>query len=225
MQNNYSELENRIEYSFSNKNLLELAFTHTSYINEHKMKKFQANQRIEFLGDAVLELVVSDFLYHKFKILDEGSLTKLRAKLVCEESLSNLSRELKLFKYLKVGKGEKSVENNNSIMCDTFECLLGAIYLDSDLTVASKFVSKFLLTDEHINKQNNDYKSVLQEYLHTKEQKADYIVVDEKGPDHNKIFVINLVVDGECIATSEGNSKKHAEQNAAKIAIEKYNLN
>ena len=224
MEEEIKNLEKTISYVFTDKELLQLALTHTSYINEHHLNKNKSNQRIEFLGDAVLELITSEFIYKNYRDMAEGELTKLRAKLVCEDSLSELAIELELYKYLKVGKGEKDLSKNKSIMCDTFESVVGAMYLDSDFETVSKFVKRFLFTEDRLNSRNSDFKSLLQEYLHTIDKTAEYRCIDEKGPDHEKCFTMALFVDDELISQADGSSKKHAEQLAAEIGLKHYKV-
>lgn len=223
MINDFKKLQDEIKYKFKDNKLLELAFTHSSYINENNMSKIEDNQRLEFLGDAVLELITSYYLYNEFKDKEEGFLTKKRSSLVCEETLSKVAIELKLYNYLKLGNSESidKVKNNQSIMCDTFESLLGAMYLDGGFRVASEFIHTYLLTHENLSIQINNYKSILQEYLNARHKSIKYIVVDEKGPDHNKEFYINVYVDDELVGSGMGHSKKEAEQNAAKATIYK----
>lgn len=220
MQNN-SELENFINYHFNNYDIFKEAFTHPSYANEHKINKCFTNQRLEFLGDAVLELCSSDFLYRQYSNEAEGNLTKRRAKLVCEESLSNIARELKLYNFLLIGNGESvdNIKNNNSVMCDTLEALIGAIYIDSDLTSAKKFIDKFILTYDNLHKIDNDYKSIIQEKANKEKISLSYKLTDEFGPDHDKTFIVSVHYGKQITCMGQGKSKKEAEQNAAKEAL------
>ena len=221
MLKNFDELESLIQYKFNDKSLLILSLTHPSYANENNIKKYETNQRLEFLGDAVLELVSSDFLYNLFNNYNEGILTKTRAQLVCEENLANVARNLKLYDYLLVGKGEDpdNLKNNNSTMCDTIEALIGAIYKDSNILEVTKFVKKYILTDENLKKSNNDFKSLLQEKVNRNSSLLKYVVVNETGPDHDKCFEVELFYNNKKIGNGIGKSKKEAEQNAAKIAL------
>lgn len=221
---NVDELESIIDYSFNNKDLLLLSLTHASYANENNIKKNNTNQRLEFLGDAVLELISSDFLYSLYSEYNEGELTKTRAKLVCEDNLAETARELELYKYLLIGKGENrnNLMNNNSTMCDTVESLIGAIYKDGGLSNAKKFIDEFILTDENLHKSNNDFKSLLQEIANKNNVSLKYETVNESGPDHDKRFEVVVYYDEKVIGSGIGKSKKEAEQIAAKIGLSKY---
>lgn len=224
MHNDIIELESIINYSFLDKELLSLALTHPSYANENKIDKLSTNQRLEFLGDAVLELVSSDFLYKTHQDFDEGSLTKTRSVLVCEESLADVARKLRLYDFLHIGKGEssKNLMNNNSTMCDTLESLIGAIYLDTGIDSAKEFIYKYILTYENLNRTSNDYKSLLQEKANSKNLQIRYEVIKEYGPDHDKNFKTAVYIGDKILGTGTGKSKKEAEQNAAKQAIDKF---
>lgn len=221
---NVDELESIIKYSFNNKDLLLLSLTHASYANENNIKKNNTNQRLEFLGDAVLELISSDFLYSLYSEYNEGELTKTRAKLVCEENLAEIARALNLYKYLLIGKGENrnNLMNNNSTMCDTVESLIGAIYKDGGLSNAKKFIDEFILTDENLHKSNNDFKSLLQEIANKNNVSLKYETINESGPDHDKRFEVVVYYDEKIIGSGIGKSKKEAEQIAAKIGLSKY---
>ena len=222
MQNsNIEELEKAINYSFKNKELLLLSLTHPSYANENNIDKVHTNQRLEFLGDAVLELVSSDFLYRLYGNYPEGTLTKTRAKLVCEENLSEVARTLLLYKYLLIGKGESNanLKNNNSTMCDTLESVIGAIYLDGGIDCAKIFIDNFILTEENLSKSNNDYKSTLQEKANLHNYSLKYEIINEEGPDHNKTFEIAVFYNDKMLSIGKGKSKKEAEQNAARLAL------
>lgn len=223
MQNNYLTIETYIKYKFKDRRNLILALTHPSYANENGIEKNMTNQRLEFLGDAVLELVSSDFLYKKFPEYDEGKLTKIRSNVVCEDSLSDIARDLKLYEFLRLGNGENKdrVKENNSIMCDVLEAIIGAIYLDNGIFDAENFIINFVLTDKNLNRTNNDYKSVLQELANSRTACLRYVLANETGPDHDKEFTINLFFDGEIVGVGTGKSKKEAEQNAARIALTK----
>lgn len=224
MLNNISNLESIIKYNFSNKDLLLLSLTHASYANENNIKKSNTNQRLEFLGDAVLELISSDFLYNLYSDYNEGELTKLRAKLVCEESLAEIARHLKIYDYLLIGKGESkfSLMNNNSTMCDSVEALIGAIYIDGGLPSAKKFVNSYILTDDNLHKSNTDFKSILQEKANKNNVVLKYKVINEFGPDHNKTFEVAVYYDNKEIGLGAGKSKKEAEQLAAKNGLIKF---
>lgn len=201
--------------------LYETAFSHTSYANENKKESYE---RLEFLGDAVLELLMSDYLYNNYD-KSEGDMTKLRAHYVCETALYEYSKKLELNKYLKLGKGEEDTggRNRKAIVSDIFESFLGAIYLDQGLEVARKFFLENVIP--HILNHEidffDDYKSVLQEYVQTDKKSLEYKVVDEKGPAHNPEFTVEVMIDGIVYGKGVSNSKKSAEQEAAKNALAK----
>ena len=220
---NLNILQNTIDYVFKDENLLILSLTHASYAHEHNQSVSVSNQRLEFLGDAVLELVSSDFLYNYFKENDEGFLTKNRARLVCASSLASIARNLKLYDYLLIGKGENpsDVMKNDNIMCDTLEALIGAMYLDGGLSVAEKFIKRFVLCDENLSNVSTDYKSLLQEKANRDKVKLKYELIREMGPDHDKSFVVRLNYNETIFEEGFGKTKKEAEQNAAKLALTK----
>lgn len=221
---NYDEksIEQNIQYVFSDKALLKQAMSHSSFINEMKKTGMESYERLEFLGDAVLELVTSEFLFENYKDLTEGQLTKLRASIVCEFTLSSVSEMLHLGEYVLLSKGEELTggRNRSSILCDLFESVLGAIYLDAGLEAARKFALTFLLTDIESKSLFYDAKTTLQEMVQ-KDGKGvvTYELLEESGPDHNKKFVTQVLVDGESLAQGEGSSKKNAQQMAAYKAI------
>lgn len=215
-------IEQNIQYEFKNKDLIKQALSHSSYINEMKRTGLESYERLEFLGDAVLELISSEFLFEQYKSLPEGKLTKLRASIVCEFTLSSVSEMLHLGDYVLLSKGEALTggRNRSSILCDLFESVLGAIYLDGGMEAAKKYVHTFLLTDIEHKTLFYDAKTTLQEMVQ-KDGKGivTYELIEEKGPDHNKNFVTDVLVDGEKLATGEGTSKKSAQQMAAYRAI------
>ncbi len=226
---NLEEFERKIEYRFSDKGLLMLALTHSSYANEIKKGKHENNERLEFLGDAVLDMVVSEYMYRHFPKMPEGELTKLRAAVVCEGSLAELSRRLGIGRCLLLGKGEESTggRNRDSILADAFEAIIGAICIDGGMDAASKYIMGFMT--EHIEQTKSNFRSLdakthLQEVI----QKISkiplrYAIVDEQGPDHNKVFVAEVTHDGRVLGKGSGRSKKEAEQNAANNALEHMN--
>ncbi len=222
------ELEKKIEYAFRDKSLLRLAFTHKSYAHEKKrVEKDQYNERIEFLGDAILELIISEQLYAVTPLLSEGDMTKKRAQIVCEQSLSEAFKSIDAENYLLLGRCEIATDGKrkNAIIADAFEALLGAIYLDSGYETAKKVALKILNTQiDNTLKGNNisaDYKTKLQELLQKKgNMNIEYIVLDENGPDHEKIFSCAVKIDTIICGKGEGKSRKLAEQNAAKEAYE-----
>ena len=219
--NNLSELEERIGYRFRDRSLLELAVTHTSYANENDTISYE---RLEFLGDAVLELLMSDYLYNRYE-LDEGEMTKLRAHYVCTTANYEYSKKLGLEKYLKLGVGEEASggRNRKAILADIFESFLGALYLDQGLDETKKFFSKNVVP--HIENHEidffDDYKSVLQEFVQTDKKSLEYKLIEETGPAHNRHFKVEAIIDGIVYGTGAANSKKAAEQEAAKDALSK----
>ena len=222
MKHNLEELEKQICYSFQNKELLKQAMTHSSYANERKMGKQGCNERLEFLGDAVLELISSDFLFHEFSDLPEGELTKKRASLVCEPSLAFCAREFGLPQYLLLGRGEEQTGGRmrDSIVSDATEALLGAIYLDGGFASAKEFVLRFILNDIENKRLFYDSKTILQEIVQDQgKNSVEYRLVQEDGPDHNKSFTVEVVVGGRVLGKGTGHTKKAAEQAAAYQAI------
>lgn len=216
------ELEEKIGYSFNQKGLLRQALTHSSYANEKHMKKGSDNERLEFLGDAVLELVSSDFLYREYPDLPEGDLTKLRASIVCEPTLALCTEPLELGKYLYLGKGEDLTGGRmrKSILSDALEAVIGAIYLDGGFTNAKEFIHHFILTDLEDKKLFYDSKTILQEIVQANMTgNVSYELIDEQGPDHNKIFEVEARIGGKAWGRGKGSSKKSAEQQAAYEAI------
>ena len=218
-----SELENRIHYTFKNKKLLHEALSHSSYANEGK--RTRSNERLEFLGDSVLSIIVAKHLFTHYTHLPEGELTKLRASLVCEKSLHEFACDFGLGEFLLLGKGEELTGGRErpSIIADAFEALLAAIYLDGGMEQARKFVLQFI--PEHLNPKQakglNDYKTTLQEIIQqNKEEKIEYVPIEETGPDHDKTFVVEVHLNSNVIGTGRGKSKKQAEQFAAKDALE-----
>ncbi|MBE6808236.1 MAG: ribonuclease III [Ruminococcaceae bacterium] len=216
-------LQKNLDYTFKNESLLLNALTHSSYANEAR-DGVTSNERLEFLGDSVLSVIVSDYIYKQFGNLPEGELTKLRASLVCEKSLCGFSRELDLGSFLRLGKGEEKGggRERDSILADAFEAVLAAIYLDSDLETARKFVMNFILkelkhTDDEVFK---DYKTALQEIIQRNpEEYVTYILTGESGPDHDKLFEVEVHLNSNVIGKGKGKSKKQAEQMAAKQAL------
>lgn len=222
MKSAYAELEKSIGISFNNKELLVQALSHSSYTNEKRLSPLNNNERLEFLGDAVLEVISSKLLYFKFKNKAEGELSKMRASLVCEPALAVSARKIQLEKYILLGKGEEKTggRNRDSIISDCLEALIGAIYLDLGIEKAEEFIKKFVLNDIGNIQVFSDYKTKLQEVLQARGTNAVYTLVKESGPSHQKTFEIE-VSDGEnVLGYGKGHSKKNAEQNAAKEALE-----
>jgi ribonuclease-3 len=212
------DLEDTIGYSFQDKDMLLLALTHSSYANEHKKNKKGNNERLEFLGDAVLELTISDYLYHQYPDQDEGKLTKLRSSLVCEYTLSICARDISLGKYLLLSKGEDTTggRERDSILSDAFEAVIGAIYLDGGLEKAIAFIQENLLKDVEDKQLFYDAKTILQELVQSEGLgKLSYALIAETGPDHNKNFTVRVQIGDKGYATGQGKSKKSAEQIAA----------
>lgn len=214
-----------IGYKFDDIKLLRQALTHSSYANEHRMSKFENNERLEFLGDAVLEIITSEFLFRKYNQMLEGELTKFRASIVCEPTLANFSNEIKLGDYLMLGKGEDNSGGRlrASVLSDAVEALIGAIYLEGGLEEARIFVESTLLKDVEKRKLFVDSKTHLQEIIQKdSSQSVEYVIIGEKGPDHSKSFEVIATHKGEKIGHGYGRSKKSAEQEAAYDAISKY---
>ncbi|MBQ1311116.1 MAG: ribonuclease III [Blautia sp.] len=222
MENTWKKLEQVLGVSFRDRNLLMTAVTHTSYANEHRQEEARHNERLEYLGDAVLELVTSQFLYVKYPSLPEGILTKKRASLVCEPTLAFCAREFDLPSFLLLGKGEELTggRQRDSIVSDATEALLGAIYLDGGFESARRFVEEHILNDVEHKQLFYDSKTILQEMIQEKGMNAaEYHLLKEEGPDHDKKFSVNVVVDGDVLGAGTGHTKKAAEQAAAYQAI------
>ncbi len=212
------EFEERIGYQFQDKKLLSQALTHSSYANERHLGKQADNERLEFLGDAVLEVISSDFLFHKYPKNPEGELTRLRASIVCEPTLSFCTRELELGKYLLLGKGEDQMggRKRDSILSDAMEAVIGAIYLDGGFTSAKEFVFRFILNDIEHKQLFFDSKTILQEVVQGNcSDLLHYELIREEGPDHNKRFVVEARIGARAYGQGEGRTKKAAEQDAA----------
>lgn len=215
-----ADAERKIGYCFQNKKYLLTALTHSSYRNEHKDAE-ECNERIEFLGDSVLSLICSDHLY-RTREGDEGDLTKTKAMLVCEEALSTFAAELNLGENLLLGRGEKQAgaEHRPSLLCDEIEAILGAIYLDGGYEKAKEFILPFLVRGERQFRQH-DYKTLLQEVVQkNKGELLKYKIVDQQGPEHDKLFLCHLYLNSNRISEGTGRSKKAAEQDAAMKALE-----
>lgn len=216
------EFEKKINYRFKNRDYIQIALTHSSFANEHRAYKY--NERLEFLGDSVLGLVVTDYLFNKRKDLPEGKLTKLRANVVCEESLSIVARSLNLGDYLFLGKGEKisGGRDRDSLLADAVEAVIAALYLDGGFEVSKNFIMKYLgdiiLNTSHGN-ISKDYKTILQEIIQSKNEKLIYRLIEEKGPDHNKEFLVEVSNDFKVLGKGRGKNKKEAEKKAAKDAL------
>lgn len=216
------ELEKRIGYRFTHKRLLKQALTHSSYANERKINKIQNYERIEFLGDAVLELVTSTYLFENDTTMSEGEMTRLRASIVCEFALSFCARELGLEQFIYLGKGEEATggRKRDSIIADVMEAVIGAIYLDGGLECARKFIYQYILSDLEHKKLFYDSKTILQELIQKEGSgQLKYVLIEEKGPEHDKQFCVEAQLDGRAIGSGIGRSKKNAEQQAAYQAL------
>ena len=216
------ELEKEIGYVFQNRAVLKQALTHSSYANEQKIRKNGDYERLEFLGDAVLELISSEFLFKEHPDMTEGKLTKLRSSLVCEPALAQCAKEINLGSYMLLGKGEESTGGRyrESITSDVMEALIGALYLDGGFQAARNFICKYILSDIEKRILFYDSKTVLQEIIQTRpNQKLVYELINEIGPDHNKEFVVEALLNGKKIGLGQGKTKKAAEQKAAYEAI------
>ncbi len=218
----YEELMKRLGYTFQNPALLREALTHSSYANEGK-RQFQSNERLEFLGDSVLGMIAATYLFEHYKE-QEGELTKLRASIVCEQALSSYSRAIGVGEYLYLGKGERmnGGQDRASILADAFEAILAAIYLDSGMEAATAFVLPYLKAEIDASRRRHfkDYKTQLQEIVQqVPEERVEYVLVGESGPDHSKRFSVEVHLNSNVIGKGTGKSKKEAEQLAAKEAL------
>ena len=218
-------LETKLGYQFHNPKLLDHALTHSSYANEHHLGSISSNERLEFLGDSVLGMIVADHLYRTFPDLPEGDLTRIRANLVCEGSLVLVAKEWDLGRYLKLGKGENACGGRSrpSILADAVEAVLAAVFLDGGLAHDRDIIQRFLLDRmEQVNRASRDHKTYLQELVQRKSgQVLSYELIGESGPDHNKTFQMQVLLNGQPIGQGTGHSKKEAEQAAANAAIER----
>ena len=218
------DLENAIGYRFKNITLLQNALSHSSYANERWHNSLLSNERLEFLGDSILGMLVADHLYSNFPERPEGELTKMRADMVCERALAQIAHRIGLGEHLLLGKGEEQGggRNRDSILADAVESVIAACYLDGGMDAAKQFVQKFVL--EQVSTapvHNKDYKTVLQEKVQQKRnQTLVYTLVGESGPDHDKHFEVELSLNGQVIGRGVGSSKKRAEQDAARMALE-----
>ena len=220
-----NELEKAIGYSFRNITLLQNALCHSSYANERWHDSLKSNERLEFLGDSILGMVVADHLYRTFPDRPEGELTRMRADMVCEKSLSVVANRLELGRHLLLGRGEElgGGRNRESILADAVESVIAACYLDGGMEAAVRFIQKFILVNVPVTRlQNTDYKTALQELVQQKKnQTLTYRLIGESGPDHDKQFQVELTLNGEVVGVGIGTSKKRAEQAAAQKALER----
>lgn len=219
----FHKLQEALGFHFQDETLLRHALCHSSYANENKDAGFKSNERLEFLGDAVLGFVTADYLYRKYSDCPEGELTRMRAELVCEESLARGANEIRLGEHLFLGHGEEhgGGRNRESILADAMESVFAAAYLDSGFDAAAKMIHRLIL-NRHVKKHEitADYKTVLQELVQrTRNQQLQYELISEAGPDHEKVFEIRVLCNGRLLGTGRGTSKKRAEQAAAHAAI------
>jgi ribonuclease III len=230
-KNKASKLESRIGYHFSNSGILLEAMTHSSFANEWKHKRLHNNERLEFLGDSVLGLIISHYIFNAFHLLPEGELTKVRANVVCEASLALKARRINIGEYLLLGRGEVASggRKRESILADGLESLIAAIYIDGGYQEAQKFVIenfKDLIDLAVRGDLMKDYKTKLQEILQSfSQERIDYQVIRELGPDHNKTFFVEVSAGNQILGSGQGRSKKEAEQNAAKSAVDQMKTN
>ncbi len=218
------QLEEKIGYCFKNKSLLKQALTHSSFSNEQRINKLKNYERLEFLGDAVLELISSKFFFLGNPNMTEGQMTKLRSSMVCEQALAYCARDIELGDYLLLGKGEEASGGRmrESIISDVMEAIIGALFLDGGFEVAEKFVLDFILSDLENKQLFYDSKTILQEKVQKKGKVLNYQLLEEIGPDHDKKFVVEACIDGIPFTTGTGRNKKTAEQNAAYEALMKW---
>ncbi|HLQ84219.1 MAG TPA: ribonuclease III [Pseudogracilibacillus sp.] len=224
------KFESKFNLEFNNKNLLIQAFTHSSYVNEHRQKKLIDNERLEFLGDAVLELGVSEYLYNKHVEMSEGEMTKLRATIVCEESLYYFSNILNFNEFILLGKGEEQTggRDRQALLADVFEAFLGALFIDQGYKEVIKFLNHFVFPNIMTGAFSYamDYKSELQELIQRRKKfKLNYDIIEERGPSHSKEFVAEVKVDNEISKIGIGKTKKEAEQRAAQNMLTELNQN
>ena len=219
------ELEKKLNYTFRDPELLQQALSHSSYANEHRSQAIHSNERLEFLGDSVLGFVTAEFLFTEHPDLPEGDLTRIRAALVCEQSLYEVANTLELGKHLRLGRGEEAGggRKRTSILADAVEAVFAAVYLDGGIGEASSLIHRVLLDverEEVVEERRRDYKTALQELVQRQaDQVLEYRMVGEEGPDHAKVFSAEVRLNGVPIGNGSGRSKKEAEQNAAKAAL------
>jgi ribonuclease-3 len=223
-ENHFKEFQATIGITIENEKLLKQAFTHSSYVNEHRRKPFEDNERLEFLGDAVLELTVSQFLFKKYPLMTEGELTKLRAAIVCEPALVSFADELCFGKLILLGKGEEITGGRErpALLADVFEAFIGALYLDQGIETVIKFLEIVIFPKINAGAFSHvmDFKSQLQELIQQDGSGTlEYRVLQEKGPAHNKEFISKVSLNGKELGVGNGKSKKEAEQHAAKMAL------
>lgn len=220
-----SDLEKAIGYRFKNIALLQNALSHSSYANERFHDGLRSNERLEFLGDSILGMVTAEYLYRNFPDRPEGDLSRMRADMVCEKSLARIAEGIELGKHLLLGNGEEQSggRNRDSILADAVESVIAACFLDGGMEPARAFINTFVLTDVPVQKMHNvDYKTALQEKVQQKKnQTITYVLTGESGPDHDKWFQVEVLLNGALLGEGAGSSKKRAEQDAARAALEK----
>lgn len=227
MKNDFAQLQELLGYKFNDISLLEQALCHKSYINESK-RNVSSYERLEFLGDSVLSVVVSRYIYDNYSSFPEGELTKLRASVVCENTLSDVARKLNIGAWILLSKGEKQSggDDKDAILCDVFESVIAAIYLDSDMSCARQFIldnlTDIIIEQAKLGNDSNDYKTNLQELVQQRDDDVHYEIVSESGPDHAREYEAAVYINGKLVSTGTGTSKKKAHQSAAKNALVKY---
>lgn len=222
----WEELQESVGFTFTNIELLKEAFTHSSYVNEHRKENAHDNERLEFLGDAVLELTISDYIFKKYPNLAEGQLTKMRAAIVCEPALVEFAENIHFSKYVRLGKGEEKAQGRTrpALLADVFESFIGALYLDNGLKNVIRFLERIVFPkiDAGDFLETVDYKTQLQEIVQRdRDVLIQYDILEESGPAHSKDFEAQVVINGQILGKGQGRTKKQAEQNAAKEAISK----
>lgn len=220
----WDELCERLEVRFNSLPLLRQAFTHASYRNEHKRPSLEDNERLEFLGDAVLELVVSEFLYKTKPTMPEGELTRMRAAIVCEPTLVKFARDLQFDQFIRLGRGEERSggRHRNALLADVFEAFIGALYLDQGLEAVRSFLDRYVFPIAESYANLKDYKTTLQEWVQQHDARGlRYIITEERGPAHAKEFVVQVTLGDVVMGEGSGRSKKEAEQQAASVALAK----
>ncbi|WP_035512346.1 ribonuclease III [Halalkalibacillus halophilus] len=221
---NTEQLKKELQFNFEQDHLLKQAFMHTSYVNEHPQQDLEDNERLEFLGDAVLELAVSQHLFRNYKEMSEGELTKFRANIVCEPSLERFAKKLNFRSYMLLGKGEAASggRDRSALLADVFEAFIGALYLDQGFDVALEFLQRHIFPDVEPGAFSHvmDYKSQLQELVQKDGKSVSYEIVDEVGPAHNRTFIASVHLGNQKLGEGKGRSKKEAEQEAANKAIQ-----
>lgn len=221
--NTLKDLEKKVHIKWKNIQLLNQALTHSSYTNS-KSNKMADNERMEFLGDAVLELVIADYLFRRFPDLDEGSLSRMRSAAVSEDNLAQHARRINLGAYMLVGKDQDQIRFQSATLADAYEAVIGGLYLDQGLRAAKRFILDFFIKEENLLSKAKDFKSLLQEYSQSAHKKPPrYELVQNEGPDHMKMFRVTVEVHGKVLGEGWGRSKKRAEKIAAKKAWEKLN--